>query len=109
MEPETLGSFSLSSKNRREERGKEQRRDEESDGRRKGESMRHNHDFKYTQLNLPGLPRHRHGFQRSGMNAKRMRWDLLLLFSATILQSDESKQLRFVLTFNDAKHAGGTR
>lgn len=55
MEPETLGSFSLSSKSRREERDKEQRRDEESDGRRKGESMRRNHDFKYTQINLPAL------------------------------------------------------
>lgn len=55
MEPETLGSFSLSSKSRREERDKERRRDEESDGRREGESMRHNHDFKYTQINLPAF------------------------------------------------------
>lgn len=48
------------------------------------------------------------------MNSERMRRDLLLLFSSMILQSEESKQLRFcsevviVLTFNDAKRAGGT-
>lgn len=53
MEPETLGSFSLSSKS--EERDKERRRDEESEGRRKGASMRRSHDFKYTQLNLPAF------------------------------------------------------